>query len=93
MSTITVRSMKNILHHDFSQQRRKENSLSLLPLDEIAFTASLDAGSSGIVKVGIVFIKKCLRSNHCVTAFPKHAVEILNKKQLDFICPGLEFVS
>ena len=28
MSTITVQSMKNILDHDFSKQRRKEKSLS-----------------------------------------------------------------
>ena len=44
MSTITVRSMKKILHHDFLQQRRKERSLSLFPL--------LSARSSSMVKVG-----------------------------------------
>ena len=33
VSTITVQSMKKILHNDFSQQRRKEKSLSLLPFD------------------------------------------------------------
>ena len=33
VSTVTERSMKKIVHNDFSQQRRKEKSLSLLPLD------------------------------------------------------------
>ena len=33
VSTITVRRMKKIPDNDFSQQRRKEKSLSLLPLD------------------------------------------------------------
>ena len=33
VSTITVRSMKKILHNDFSQQRHKEKAISLLSLD------------------------------------------------------------
>ena len=28
-----------------------------------------------------------------MTAFPEQGFEIQNKKQLDFICPGLDFVS
>ena len=31
--TITIQNRKKILHNDFSQQRHKEKSLSLFPLD------------------------------------------------------------
>ena len=39
LSTITVESEK-IIHHDFSQQRRKEMSLSLLPFDVMIHSLS-----------------------------------------------------
>ena len=46
--------------------------------------------SSKELEMQLLIIKVIMSSN---AAFLEYGFEIQNKKQLDFICPGLDFVS